>query len=67
MKQRTFLGKARGCSLIRSALNELSVEQIEKLKQQMRDYPHLYPCPLAGMNWGYKTDCDFCDNAVREK
>lgn len=65
MKQRTFLGKARGCSLIRSELNKLSEEQITKIKQQMRDYPHLYPCPLAGMQWGYKQECDFCDKAVR--
>lgn len=65
MKNRTYLGKASGCSLIRSALNLLSEQQITKIKQQMRDYPHLYPCPLAGMNWAYKRDCDFCDKAVR--
>ena len=65
MKKRTYLGKARGCSLIRQAISGLSGEQIEKLKQQMRDYPHLYPCPLAGMNWGYKVDCDYCDKAMR--
>ena len=65
MKQRTFLGKAHDCSLIRKAVKGLSVEQIEKMKRDIKKYPDMYPCPLERLWWIYKRECDFCPHAVR--
>ena len=60
-------GKVVGCARIKAFMQAQTPEQREWYLERIKSYPHLYPCPKAGGNWGYKEDCRRCSDAIREK
>lgn len=55
--------RATGCRAMRRAWAGMEEDQRDFLRERIRDYPHLYPCPKMGFNWRYKRDCEACAEA----
>ena len=57
------------CGRSRQWLNSQTPEYREMILRYlaMQEYKHLCPCPYAGGNWGYRSDCAKCRFAIREE
>ena len=66
-QQQPLPGKVVGCGRMRDFMRDKTPEQRAWYVEKIKEYPHLYPCPKCGGNWGYKAECAMCRDAVREQ
>lgn len=57
------------CGRSREWFSRQSAEAKEMVLNYLRDprYSHLCPCPMYNGNWGYRSECVKCGNAIKEE